>query len=406
MSSHLARTVAAAAVAALVLYGAAACSDSDTAGSDTVNIGAVGIYSGPGAPSTTIDQVAEAWEKSVNAAGGINGKKVNLIVKDVGTNPGEAMTAVRSLINDDDVVAILDHDFNDISWVKLAESSGVPVISASGGFGLFASPNVFPIFGSTATIAYAVPAAAKELGDELALGYASEVAALSQQIDLFTGYSGALDLEIPVSLKMSSSQPDYTAFCQQVKESGADSYFLAFVPAVAQNISQQCNQQGVDIPQVLSAALGDDSWKKDPAYEGAVVVDLYAPFFDTSIPGIQEYNDALKEYAPDLAGVWNGATGNLSMWATAQMFAAAASQGEGDITAESVTEALRAMQGETLDGIIPPVDFTGEDPQATTCTYVWTIKDEELTAPDGLEPTCAPRSEIEPVEDMLTESLG
>ncbi|WP_040690257.1 ABC transporter substrate-binding protein [Nocardia vinacea] len=57
-----------------------------------------------------IPRVVDAWADSVNSTGGLNGRKVRIIAKDVGTTTGAGLTAAQELINKEHVAAILDFD--------------------------------------------------------------------------------------------------------------------------------------------------------------------------------------------------------------------------------------------------------------------------------------------------------
>ncbi|MCP4135027.1 MAG: ABC transporter substrate-binding protein [bacterium] len=75
---------------------------------DTIKIGAIFAVTGPasflGAPEKKTAQMAI---NKINAKGGINGKKLELIVKDSGGNPEKAISFAKQLIEEDKVFAII-----------------------------------------------------------------------------------------------------------------------------------------------------------------------------------------------------------------------------------------------------------------------------------------------------------
>ncbi len=78
-------------------------------GSDnTIKIGAIFAVTGPasflGAPES---KTANMLVDEINAAGGINGKKLQLIVKDSGANPEKAISFTKQLIEEEKVFAII-----------------------------------------------------------------------------------------------------------------------------------------------------------------------------------------------------------------------------------------------------------------------------------------------------------
>ncbi|MHC4160344.1 MAG: ABC transporter substrate-binding protein, partial [Planctomycetota bacterium] len=75
---------------------------------DTIKVGAILAVTGPasflGAPeSKTLQMLAE----EINSKGGINGKKIELIIKDSGANPEKAISFAKQLIEEEKVLAII-----------------------------------------------------------------------------------------------------------------------------------------------------------------------------------------------------------------------------------------------------------------------------------------------------------
>ena len=94
-----------------------------------INVGDIASLTGPEASS--IDQtteVLEAWAKTVNAKGGLQGHPVNVIVKDDGYNPATSLADVESFVTGDHIVALIDNSDVDTSWYSYVEQNKVPVI--------------------------------------------------------------------------------------------------------------------------------------------------------------------------------------------------------------------------------------------------------------------------------------
>jgi branched-chain amino acid transport system substrate-binding protein len=74
-----------------------------------IPVGVIGSFTGTQAASTAPARPAiEAWAASANAAGGLDGHKVNLIVMDDGGVASTALADVRQLIEKDHVVALIN----------------------------------------------------------------------------------------------------------------------------------------------------------------------------------------------------------------------------------------------------------------------------------------------------------
>src|SRR5947207_15138158 len=94
--------LSAAAVAATLVWGQAAAQDAYV-------IGLTGALTGP--PASTYAPAVEAlriYLDRVNAAGGINGRKINLVLQDDSAEPSKATANVKKLINQDNVILLLN----------------------------------------------------------------------------------------------------------------------------------------------------------------------------------------------------------------------------------------------------------------------------------------------------------
>src|SRR5262247_3560346 len=120
------RNVAAAALAALIAWPAWA--------EDAYVIGLTGALTGP--PASTYAPAVEAlrvYIERVNAAGGVNGKKVNLILQDDSAEPGKAAANAKKLIAQDNVILLMNASLSSTYAPVVAEAkrAGVPVLFAS-----------------------------------------------------------------------------------------------------------------------------------------------------------------------------------------------------------------------------------------------------------------------------------
>ena len=98
------KTLRFAAAAALL----AAASHAGAAGKEPLKIGAVLAVTGPasflGAPEArTLQMLVE----DLNAKGGVDGRKVELLVKDTGGDPAKAVSFAKQLMEEDRVFAII-----------------------------------------------------------------------------------------------------------------------------------------------------------------------------------------------------------------------------------------------------------------------------------------------------------
>ena len=385
--------------------GSGTSSGQSSATGSPVKVAFLGTISGPtGSNGATVAQVVQAWGRYINDHGGLAGHPVEIEVHDTAGATGASIPIAKAVVAEK-VAAIFDLDATDYQWVKMAEAAGIPVISNSTASQQL-SKDVFPTAASNAVQQYLFSAAAKTLGTKTAIGYAAETPVAAQYAASIKSIATQQGVSVVVSAKLSSSQPDYTAFCQLLKSSGAQSSLLALSTATVQKVADQCWQQGAHIPQVQSGFQFLNSWLKDPAFNGAIMVDQSAPFFDSSIPGIAAYRAAMKTYLPSLLGSTNDSSAGVAGWAYGEMLAYGVSHG-GGVTSADIIKGLHTAKDETLDSLIAPMTFTAGDFAKGYCEFFWAVKNGgyALTS-SGTKPVCAPKSVIDPMEAAVAKSFG
>src|ERR1700744_4173350 len=81
---------------------------------ETIKIGEINSYSG--LPAFT-EPYRKGWQlavEEVNATGGVNGKKIEVVSKDGGGKPADAVTAANELVSKDQVVMLSGTFFSNI----------------------------------------------------------------------------------------------------------------------------------------------------------------------------------------------------------------------------------------------------------------------------------------------------
>jgi ABC-type branched-subunit amino acid transport system substrate-binding protein len=119
----------------------------DNGASDTeIKIGHTNPYSGPASSYGVIGKTIQAYWKSVNEAGGINGRKVNFITYDDGYSPPKTVELVRQLVEQDKVLCT----FNTLGTPtntaihKYMNAKKVPMLFVATGASKWGKPKEFP----------------------------------------------------------------------------------------------------------------------------------------------------------------------------------------------------------------------------------------------------------------------
>ena len=138
--------VSAAAVLGSVRVASAQKKYSDGASDTEIKLGHTGPYSGPASSYGQIGKTIDAYWKSVNAAGGINGRKVNFITLDDGYSPPKIVELVRQLVEQDKVLCT----FNTLGTPtntaihKYMNQKKVPMLYVATGASKWGDPKNFP----------------------------------------------------------------------------------------------------------------------------------------------------------------------------------------------------------------------------------------------------------------------
>jgi ABC-type branched-subunit amino acid transport system substrate-binding protein len=138
---------AALALLAITGSGALAQKKYDTGATDTeIKIGNIMPYSGPASAYGVIGKTEAAYFKKINAAGGINGRKINFISYDDAYSPPKTVEQARKLVESDEVLFI----FNSLGTPpnsaihKYMNSKKVPQLFVATGATKWNEPKDFP----------------------------------------------------------------------------------------------------------------------------------------------------------------------------------------------------------------------------------------------------------------------
>ena len=119
----------------------------DPGATDTeIKIGNIMPYSGPASAYATIGKTEDAYFKKINAEGGINGRKINIISYDDGYNPAKTVEQARKLVEADEVLLV----FNSLGTPgntaiqKYMNTKKVPQLFVSTGAAKWNDPKNFP----------------------------------------------------------------------------------------------------------------------------------------------------------------------------------------------------------------------------------------------------------------------
>lgn len=124
------------ALAILMTVGLVGCQPGGGGTAGPIKIGAVVSVTGPNAPLGEGEKATlEMLAAEVNAAGGINGQQVEIIIEDDASDPAKAQAAVCKLIEQDKVVAVIGGTGtpSTMSMIPETEKAGLPQMAMAAG---------------------------------------------------------------------------------------------------------------------------------------------------------------------------------------------------------------------------------------------------------------------------------
>lgn len=404
------RVLAAAAVAAAALLvsacgssGGASSSSSGSVGASTGSSGSaaaltkspipIGVMSEQSGPAQSADMypqpVAQAWAKWVNSNGGINGHPVQVYYGDSKGDPATGQAQVQQLVQTDKVVALVgEADSTDAAWAAYMTKSGVPVI---GGSGLAPDWTTSPDFFQTAMIPQQYhrldAVAAKSVGGKsMTLAVCAEVATCAQAGQIVQPVASKLGITYNGTLEISSTAPNYTAQCLQMKSSGSQVLYALISPAPTIRLYQDCAQQGYE-PYIGADAEGLTQALTKVSGLKVIGVMQGFPWWTSDAP-VKQYRDVMT--ANGNTNDYQASTATAA-WAALQLFRQALSNAGATVTAQDVKNALYAMPATDLGGLLPEVvkyQATAPTAKSFNCGYIVAMTNGVYNAPNGLKGTC------------------
>ena len=356
-------------------------------------IGGICSCTGPEGNFPQEFQPYEAWVSTVNAAGGINGHHVKFTFLDDQGNPGLSVSDVKTLVQTDHVIALVDATNDDQGWASYIQSVNIPVVgSGNSTEPFFTNPDFYPE-GQTedALFTSVIDSAKSAKAKSLALIYCAEAIQCQEGIAPLKAAGQALGLPVTVASEVSASAPSYTAQCITSQQAKVGAVFVADTFEVALKMAANCSQQGYNPIYVVDGLDLASAFAsiKSPTY--APVPNL--PFFVNN-PSIKQMNAKFNKYYPSIrknTTLYN--EGDVGLWASGILFQDAAKAGglgaNGSTpTSAQVVKGLEALKGDTLGGLAPPLTFAAGKPHPVDCWFYSAVINGKFTLPHGTKSVC------------------
>ncbi|MGH6906185.1 MAG: ABC transporter substrate-binding protein [Geminicoccaceae bacterium] len=385
-------------VAASILTGAMAIAPLEIAGAaedvpgvtdDTIVFGSFGTLNGPTylfgeLPMNGVEVVFH----EVNEAGGVNGRKLELVREDDRCDPATAIAAVKKLIYEENVFAIIGGGCSNATLATRPEieKSGVPFIVFASVADPISHPPAANIFSTALTASTESTAQldfALERGAQKIAIVAEHDAWGRARYDPLMEAFEERSVEPIVNLEMAIDANDATAQALQIKQAGADAVILVLYPKPAAILARDLHNLGETPLLVGQSAMSDPlAFAEQVGIPGATdnFYTINQVAFTPTDPQAEKWAKLIEEAFPgDRLSPYN-----LFGVGAAKVAVEALTRAGPDLTRENFIEALGSISGFDAEVYAGPITC-GEPPRPHQCNRspAWlTAKDGQLVVVD------------------------
>ena len=340
----------------------------DTGATDTeIKIGQTVPFSGPASAYATIGKAQAAYFNMINAQGGVNGRKINLIQYDDAYSPPKAVEQVRKLVESDEVLLMFQMigTPSNAAVQKYLNTKKVPQLFAATGASKFTDPKNFPwTMGFNPN--YFVEG--RIYGQYILKEYPNaKVGVLYQNDDLGKDYlngikSGLGDKAATMIVAETSyevSDPTIDSQILKLKSAGADLFFSASTPKFAAQAIKKNAELGWKPVHILDINATSVGAVMQPAgleaSKGVISVNYGKDPLDPTWKddaGMKRYFDFMAKYYPE--GDKNSSFNSYG-YSTAQLMVHVLKQCGDDLTRENVLKQATNLKNVMLDLALPGI---------------------------------------------------
>jgi branched-chain amino acid transport system substrate-binding protein len=332
--------------------------------SDTeIRIGQTVPYSGPISSLSRFGRIEAAYLKMINAAGGINGRKVTLVSLDDAFTPAKTVQQTRKLVEDEDVLAIVGSigSPTSLAVAKYLNSKQVPQILLLASTPKLDDPENLPW-----TTTFMMPQLVEtKIYAEYLLKTKpdAKVAVIFQNDDLgkgaLAGFKAALGSRASTMVVAEAAydilDPTVDSQIVALKASGADALFHASNARFAVQAIRKAHELNWKVQHVLLFGVTSISAVLRPAGLAAATGAVSAFWLKTSEDpmwdddaGMREYRSFIKQWASN-----DDIDESIFPYATAQMIVEVLKKCGDDLSRENLIRQATHIQGLQLPTFLP-----------------------------------------------------
>jgi branched-chain amino acid transport system substrate-binding protein len=335
-------------------------------------IGLITDETGVGAATYGGSEVgAEARIDAQNAAGGVDGRKIKLVIEDDQSTPSGNLAAAQTLVEDKGVFAVIDNASIAFGGASYLSAKKIPVTGAAEDGPEWAAPANSNMFSVTGTLTAPIngktysyndaEAALKAVGiTKLATVTANVPSAINAANDVFSagkplGVSECLNDIVPIG------DVNFTTFALEMKSKGCNGVEVLSLLSSCTALATAIKQAGLKVKEECATGYDESVLTQPTAL--AAMQDTYTTatinvLGNDIAPPVKTFLSNLKKYT-----TWPGGLPSLNIdynYEAADLMIKGLQLAGSNPTRSAVISDLRKVNGYTAAGLIPPPgdDFT------------------------------------------------
>jgi ABC-type branched-subunit amino acid transport system substrate-binding protein len=355
--------------------GALAQKKYDTGATDTeIKIGNIMPYSGPASAYGALGKTEAAYFKKINAAGGINGRKINFISYDDAYSPPKAVEQARKLVESDEVLFV----FNSLGTPsnsaiqKYMNSKKVPQLFVATGATKWNDPRNFPwTMGwqpsyQSETQIYAKYLLKNKPDARIAVLYQNDDYGKDYLKGLKDGLGAKAATMIVAEESFETTEPTIDSHIVKLKSSGADVFMNIATPKfAAQAIKKVAEIEWKPLHFLNNVSSSVGAVLKPAGYDnaqGVISADYRKDTTDKqwdNDPGMKEYLAFMTNDFPEGDKLDNG---TVTAYGVTQTLVQVLKQCGDDLTRENIMKQAASLKDFRTEILLPGIKInTGPD---------------------------------------------
>jgi len=329
---------------------------------DPVKVGMSGPFSGGlSLLGQSVRDGVEIAFSEINDAGGVNGRKLELIAEDDAYEPMKTIAAAKKLVEQDKVAALLavTGTAPSAALLPFIKESKTPMLFPYAFAHALTTPLNHDVFTTLPEVRVQMMVLANYILKDLKQ---TKVAAIYQNDDF--GQDAVAGLEerfgaakVPlVKLPFDRGTTNFSGVVAQAKAAGVEHIVFLGIPKDAAIVMREANNLGWKPQFYGHNALGDPQTFQlaGPLAEGAIAIAVMEPL-DSDKPAVKGFLAAQQKYKPNTKPT----TYSMHGYQSGKLFAEALKRSGGKLDEASIIGALESMKNYDT-GLMAPLSFSAD----------------------------------------------